>query len=113
MSPLTIGLLIGFGSAIALVLLLYIVRGGRVAMRFGPGGPVPFDGPPETVERSSLKVRQGPDGRVVVERDGQTQEYASLDQAPQDVREMVERARQMGPGTHVATEQTVRREIID
>ena len=113
MSQLTIGLLIGFGSAIALVLLVSIARGGRVVMRFGPGGPVPSDALRETVKRSSLKVRQGPAGRVVVERDGRTQEYASLDEAPQDVREMVERARQMGPGTHVAAEQTVRRETLD
>ena len=109
MSELTIGLLMGFGLAAVVVVVWVLLRQARSPIQFGPDGPVSSAFPHEHVERSSLRVSQHPDGRVVIERDGQTTEYARMDDVPDDVRQMIERAHQMGPGTHFTTKRTVRR----
>ena len=109
MPGLWIGLIAGFGLALALVVVVALLR-GRMVVRFGPDGPVPVDGLAPSVHRSSMKVHQHPDGRVVVERDGQTHEYARLDDVPNDVRQLIDRARQMGPGSHVSTDRLWQRQ---
>ena len=109
MSQLTIGLILGFGLALVVVLVVALMRRGRWTVGFGPDGPEFPDSTRESVERSCLRVSQRPDGRVVVDKDGKTQEYASLDDLPDDVRAAFEQARQMGPGTHFNTQRTVRR----
>ena len=108
MPDLTIGLIVGFGLAMLVVLVMRIAR-GSVRVRSGTDA-FPIGDVQRTVHRTSIQVHQHPDGRVVVEREGETHEYASMDEVPDDVRQMMERVRQLGPGTHVTTERIVRRE---